>query len=63
MTDQHRHDLMGVTEIAELLGLTRQRVHQLRQSEDFPRPVADISAGSIWERADVEAWARESGRI
>lgn len=55
--------LMGVTEIAQLLGVTRQRVHQLRQLDDFPEPTATLAAGAIWLRADIEAWARETGRL
>jgi hypothetical protein len=26
-------------------------------------PVAVFSAGRIWRRADVEAWARDTGRL
>jgi hypothetical protein len=51
-------DLMGVAEIAELLNVSRQRVHQLaREHADFPQPVAELKAGKIWLRRDVEAWA------
>jgi predicted DNA-binding transcriptional regulator AlpA len=57
-------DLVGITEIAELLRVSRQRVYQLLESDDsFPQPVAVISAGRIWRRADVEAWARLTGRL
>jgi hypothetical protein len=57
-------DLVGLTEIATMLGVSRQRVDQLsRDVEGFPAPVGEISAGRIWERADVEQWARETGRI
>jgi predicted DNA-binding transcriptional regulator AlpA len=53
-------DLVGAQEIAELLGITRQRVGQLaRTDESFPSPVAEVAAGRIWEREDVERWARE----
>lgn len=56
-------DLVGTAEIAEMIGVSRQRVHQLtREDPDFPEPVAEISAGTIWLRADIEAWARSSGR-
>lgn len=55
--------LMGLTEIAEMLGVSRQRVHQLAKANDFPAPVARLSAGTIWERVDVEAWARATGRL
>ena len=57
-------DLVGAKEIAELLGITRQRVSQLaRGDETFPKPVTEGSYGRIWKRDDVERWARETGRI
>jgi predicted DNA-binding transcriptional regulator AlpA len=56
-------DLMGTAEIAELLGVSSQRVSQLTATTAFPPPVARLRAGSVWERADVERWARETGRI
>lgn len=56
-------DLVGVAEIAELLGVTRQRVHQLMRSPDFPAPVAELSAGRIWNLDEVESWARQTGRL
>lgn len=56
--------LVGVHEIAELLGVSRQRVDQLANDDPrFPEPVAVLAAGRVWERADVERWARESGRL
>jgi len=57
-------DLVGLTEIAELLGLTRQRVDQIARGDPkFPEPVAVITAGRIWKRIDVERWARRAGRL
>ena len=56
-------DLMGLAEIAELLKVSRQRVDQLARQRDFPLPLATISAGRIWLREDVEAWARSVGRL
>jgi predicted DNA-binding transcriptional regulator AlpA len=49
-------NLLGVAEIAAMLGLTRQRVNQLIQSADFPAPEAELSAGRIWTRDAIEAW-------
>jgi hypothetical protein len=54
---------MGLTEVAALLGVSRQRAHQLSKVDGFPEPTAKLSAGLIWLRADVERWARETGRI
>lgn len=53
---------MGITEIAELLGVTRQRAHQLAGSHGFPEPIARLAQGPVWEAAKVETWARETGR-
>jgi predicted DNA-binding transcriptional regulator AlpA len=57
------HHLVGVAEIAGLLGVSRQRVHQIA-SEDptFPKPTAVLKGGMIWERAAIEEWARATGR-
>lgn len=54
---------MSTPEIAELLGVTRQRVDQLSRTEGFPEPAAELAIGRVWERADVERWARETGRL
>jgi hypothetical protein len=57
-------DLVGVAEIAEMLGISRQRVDAIvRTHGDFPLPVAELTAGRIWQRRDVEAWARKTGRL
>jgi len=56
-------DLVGVAEIAEMLGVSRQRVHQIVKADPtFPEPVADLSAGKIWARADVGEWIEAAGR-
>lgn len=56
------HHLLGVAEIAELLGVSRQRVHQLAARDDFPRPTAELSAGKVWDAAAIERWQAASGR-
>jgi prophage regulatory protein len=56
-------DLVGLTEIAELLGVSRQRVDQLAAGDDFPEPIAVLAAGRIWNCSDIEAWARRNGRL
>lgn len=56
--------LVGVAEIAEMLGVSRQRVDAIsRTHEDFPAPEAELASGRIWLRKEIEAWARRSGRI
>jgi hypothetical protein len=49
--------LMGASEIATTLGVSRQRVHQLRRTyADFPTPVAHLATGPVWQGADVQSW-------
>jgi predicted DNA-binding protein YlxM (UPF0122 family) len=56
--------LVGVAEIAELLGVSRQRVDAIsRTHEDFPQPEAELASGRIWRRDLVEEWARRRGRL
>lgn len=51
--------LVGLSEIALMLGVTRQRASQLvRDYDDFPAPVAELAAGRVWETAAVGAWAK-----
>jgi predicted DNA-binding transcriptional regulator AlpA len=56
-------DLLGVTEVASLLGISRQRVQQLTETDpDFPPPAATLARGRVWERAAIEKWAKATGR-
>jgi predicted DNA-binding transcriptional regulator AlpA len=56
-------DLVGVAEVAEMLGVSRQRVHAIAATHpEFPEPVAELSAGKIWLRKDIAGWARHTGR-
>jgi predicted DNA-binding transcriptional regulator AlpA len=56
-------DLVDVPGIAKMLGgVSRQRVHQLAQRPDFPKPIATLSVGKIWNRTDIERWIAASGR-
>jgi predicted DNA-binding transcriptional regulator AlpA len=57
-------ELMGLTEIAELLGMTRGGAEKLVKREpDFPPPMAVLRGARVWDREAVEIWARETGRI
>jgi excisionase family DNA binding protein len=44
-----------------LLGISRQGVDYLAKNDPtFPAPLAVLSIGRVWERRDVEKWARET---
>lgn len=55
------HHLVGTHEVAELLGVSRQRVHQLAAEADFPEPEVVLKGGTVWRRAAIEEW-RDSMR-
>lgn|SRR5436305_13492599 len=53
------HHLVGITEIAELMGVTPRRVDQIiRSYPDFPEAEAELAGGRIWKRTAVERWIR-----
>lgn len=56
-------ELVGVAEIAERLGVGTSVVHDWRRRHDaFPEPEVRLRMGLIWIWADVERWARSTGR-
>ena len=57
------HHLVGLTEIAAMLEVSRQRVDQLARREDFPAPEVELASGRVWEREAVEKWAKATGRL
>lgn len=57
------HHIVGSAEIGRMLGgLSRQRIQQLVNRDDFPKPDAVLEMGKVWKREDVEQWARDHGR-
>lgn len=51
-------DLVGISEIAEMLGVTRGRVGQMQHDPGFPKPLGRPKAGPIWKRQTIERWAK-----
>lgn len=57
--------LLGSGEVAAKLGVSRQRLHELRSSGRLPAPLAELSNGPIWFSQAIEAfaarWVRRPG--
>jgi predicted DNA-binding transcriptional regulator AlpA len=53
---------VGVHELADLLGLTRQQVHRLIKTADFPAPLFRLAHGATWDGHDVLAWNNQRPR-
>lgn len=62
ITPTRRRELIGIAELAQMLGLSKQRVYQLVGEAAFPEPAASLVMGNVWELAAVQAWAEQTQR-
>lgn len=53
-------ELAGLSEIAEMLGVTTRTVQRYMEREDFPEPLGVLAAGRVWLRADIDRWAKQT---
>jgi len=52
-------NLVGISEIADLAGVSRQAVSNWRlRYDNFPRPIQDLQSGPVWDREKAEAWVK-----
>jgi hypothetical protein len=47
-----------LVEIAEVLGVSKQRAHQLAAEPGFPAPAGHDGRGRLWNRREVQARAK-----
>jgi predicted DNA-binding transcriptional regulator AlpA len=50
--------LVRIAEIADLLGVSKQRAHQIADEEESPAPVGREGQSRLWDRREVTAWAK-----
>ncbi|HKA49116.1 MAG TPA: hypothetical protein VKK19_05940 [Candidatus Dormibacteraeota bacterium] len=59
-------ELLGVAELAQALGVSRQRVSELTGTDGFPAPLVRLRSGPVWQRSALgrflAQWPRKSGR-
>jgi predicted DNA-binding transcriptional regulator AlpA len=46
-------NILGTSEVAEVLGVSKQRIHSLRQMSSFPEPVVQLASTPLWDKEDV----------
>lgn len=62
-SEHDRRELLSGADIAERLGITRQRIAQLvAEKGRFPRPAATFGSISVWRWGDVADWIAAGGR-
>lgn len=55
--------LVGIAEIAELVGSSRQAITNMRARDDgFPLPLVDLRSGPVFRWADIEEYLASRGR-
>lgn len=59
LTLMGRH-LMGQAEIADRLGVSRQRVQQLSAKPNWPEPFDVLAMGKVWWIKDIDEWIRKN---
>jgi predicted DNA-binding transcriptional regulator AlpA len=52
--------IVQLKELCELLGKSRPIAWKYTKRPDFPKPIAHLSTGRVWERRQVEAWAAKT---
>ena len=48
--------LLGLSEVADLFGVSKRTASRYAARTDFPKPVAQLAMGPIWLQEDVETW-------
>lgn len=52
-------DVLGVAEVAELLGIDSERARTITCRRSFPEPCARLTLGRVWYAEDVKRWIAE----
>lgn len=56
--------LVGIAEIAGIAGVSRQVVANWNARDpNFPRPIAQLACGQIWNQGDILTWLTETGKF
>lgn len=53
---------MGTSEVAALLGVSRQRVLVRARQPGFPAPLVVLKMGKVWRGGDIHRWAANRRR-
>jgi chromosome partitioning protein len=54
-------ELIGLSEVSELFGVSKQVVANWRlRRKDFPKPLAELKSGPIWQYQAIKSWAEQN---
>jgi predicted DNA-binding transcriptional regulator AlpA len=46
-------NILGTSEVAEVLDVSKQRISSLRQMVEFPEPIKQLASTPLWDRSDI----------
>lgn len=49
-------DILGTSEVAEVLGVSKQRIHALRKMAEFPEPFKVLASTPLWDKKEIVAF-------
>jgi predicted DNA-binding transcriptional regulator AlpA len=52
--------LVGIAEISQILGVSKNTALKYVQRSDFPAPIDRLATGSVWKRRDLDTWAAKT---
>lgn len=52
-------DILGTSEVAAVLGVSKQRIHALRKDKRFPTPFKSIASSPLWDKREVDAFLKQ----
>lgn len=52
-------EFVGLSEVAEVLHVSKRTALRYSQRGDFPDPVDRLAAGPIWRRTEVAEWGSD----
>jgi hypothetical protein len=47
------NNILGTAEVAEVLGVSKQRIHALRKMVEFPEPIVQLASTPLWDKEDI----------
>jgi hypothetical protein len=57
-------ELVGTSEIAALASTSRSAVSNwAARDPSFPKPIADLACGQIWNKRDIESWLEKNNHL
>lgn len=52
-------DIIGTSEVASVLGVSKQRIHALRKDHRFPTPFKTLASTPLWDKREIDSFLKQ----